>query len=194
MNSKRILATAAVLTIGAATAAVISGMGRSEPPAKEAPKGGSDHMAPQARSAAMDSLKKLAGTWEMPEQKDKAMPAGTSIFKVTSGGTMVQETMAVGTPHEMTNTYHMDGKNLVVTHYCAAGNQPRMQAVDPMNAQVLHFKFRDGTNLDPAKDGYMGELKITIIDADHIKQEWTYFKDGKASTEHQVSFEMSRKK
>lgn len=201
---------AAAVVISSAGLAALGGWGQppkkegparnAEPPKKEAvkdadkkdqPKGEDSHKASQAPSAAMDAIKKLAGTWEGTE----AMPDGSKgslVFKVTSGNSVVLETMMPGTEHEMTNAYHMDGKDLVFTHYCAAGNQPRLKAKDPQAAKTIVFEFKDGTNMDPKVSGHMGSMTLTIVDDTHLKEEWRYFKDGKTAGEPMV-FEFVKK-
>ena len=79
-----------------------------------------------------EQLKGLAGTWEgEPEGEGAEAEAETKEagvvkheIQVSAAGTVVMETMAPGTDHEMINMYHLDGEDLVLTHYCAGGNQP----------------------------------------------------------------------
>ena len=84
-----------------------------------------------ARHPGFDRLKSLEGTWTgrsgWDEGADKGAGEVTVIYKVTAAGSAVQETLFPGTPHEMVTMYHMDGADLMLTHYCAAGNQPRMK-------------------------------------------------------------------
>ena len=48
------------------------------------------------------------------------------VYRNVSGGTAVEERIFAGTPKEMITVYHGDGSNRVLmTHYCALGNQPR---------------------------------------------------------------------
>ena len=44
--------------------------------------------------------------------------------------------------------FHLDGDRLILTHYCMAGNQPRMQATsyDAKKGEI-RFQFLDATNL-----------------------------------------------
>ena len=87
---------------------------------------------------AFDELKSLAGTWrgeiegEGGEAEAEKMDEAIHEFRVSAAGTVVMETMGPGTEHEMINMYHIDGDDLVLTHYCAGGNQPcsvRLMAV-----------------------------------------------------------------
>jgi hypothetical protein len=135
---------------------------------------------------AFEKLKSLAGTWEAQTPEGP----GTSVFSVGSGGSSVREVMLPGTDHEMTNMYHLDGDTLVMTHYCAVGNQPRMRARGVTDPNVIDFKFDSVTNRTSKDQLYMGSMKLTIVDADHIKQEWTSY----GGDHGPVAFELTRKK
>ncbi len=143
------------------------------------------------KAVLFDQLKPLAGTWESLDAKGN--PDGsTSVFSVSSAGSAVREIMMVGTAHEMTNMYHLDGDSVVCTHYCAEGNQPRMRAT-PATARPgrIEFKFDSVTNHTRADQECMGEMTLIIKDADHIRQEWCSYKDGKAH--EPFGFELRRK-
>ena len=131
---------------------------------------------PQQNAALIDQVKQLAGTWEI--LSDKGEVEGTSTFAVSSGGSVVREIMFVGAEQEMTNVYHMDGPTLVMTHYCAAGNQPRLRAAAGKPG-TIEFKTDSVTNWTGGSKEYMGELTLTIRDKDHISQSWTSFAEGK---------------
>src|SRR4051794_3675893 len=77
-----------------------------------------------AEKKPFDLLKSLEGTWEKTGPDGK--PTAVS-FHTSAAGSVVIETMFAGSQHEMMNAYHMDGDNLIVTHYCAQGVQPRMK-------------------------------------------------------------------
>ena len=119
----------------------------------------------------------LAGTWESKD--DKGQNHATNVFAVTSGGSAIREIMFPGDKMEMTNLYHMDGPSMILTHYCAAGNQPRMRAAPGDKPNVFEFKFDSVTDLHNAGDEYMGQMRMTIIDKDHVKQEWFSYVGGK---------------
>lgn len=153
-----------------------------------------------------EKLKSLVGEWveaeqpaaekgEKGEQTEKAEKKDAQpavVYRVVAAGSVVQETLFPGTPHEMVTMYYMDGPDLVLTHYCAAHNQPHMKAEKAANDRQLIFKFAGGSNIDPAKDGHMHDLTMTFIDADHIRSEWTYYADGKKGDTK--TFELARKK
>ena len=140
-----------------------------------------------AKASLFDKLKPLAGTWLGTDGKVKVES------RLTSAGSVLLETMMPGTPHEMVNAYHLDGDAVVVTHYCAMGNQPRMAASAEKAPGVVVFTLRDATNVDVKTGEYMGQLTLTIRDADHVVQEWQSFKAGKAEGEI-TRIELARKK
>ena len=135
-------------------------------------------------AAAFERLKALAGTWTgTVMQKDG--PRAEVRWELISARTAVMETMFPGTDHEMRSVYHMDGADLVLTHYCAVGNQPRMRlSVASSRPDELVFDFAGGTNLDPAKDLHVHSGRIRLVDADHLEAEWAVLKDGKVGGHH----------
>ena len=134
-----------------------------------------------------DQLKGLEGTWkgkpegEGAEAEAEADAAGivTHEIRVSAAGTAVMETMGPGTEHEMINMYHLDGEDLVLTHYCASGNQPQMRLDrEESTSEMLIFEFSGGTNFDPAVDGHIHSARIEMIDSTHMDSIWHGYKDG----------------
>ncbi len=141
--------------------------------------------------AAFERLKSLAGSWEgtSNETKDKAVVR----YQVTSGGSVVMETLAPGGEYEMVTMYHLAGDELVLTHYCAAKNQPRMKLDRRKStADELVFEFAGGTNIEPKKTGHMHALRVNFTGADTVEAHWTYFQDGKSGGTS--DFKFARKK
>src|SRR5262245_26592021 len=67
-------------------------------------------------NAALEKLKKLAGTWVAADTDGKATDQVVSIIKVTAGGSAVHETVFPGQPHEMISVYTAEGPYVVMTH------------------------------------------------------------------------------
>jgi len=140
--------------------------------------------------AAFDSLAALEGSWKgVPEgdgeeAKAEAEAAGEVVheFRLSAAGTVVMETMGPGTPHEMINMYHLDGEELVLTHYCAGGNQPTMRLDrESSSAGRFVFDFTGGTNLDPAVDKHIHSAEIVLGEPGRITSIWEAFADGKTA-------------
>src|SRR5262249_48913242 len=150
--------------------------------------------AQPANAAALEKLKKLAGEWVAADKDGKATAQLVTVFRVTSAGSAVHETIFPGTGHEMVAVYHLDGKDLVMTHYCALGNQPRRKRDAASTGNKLKFQFAGGSNIDPAKDMHMHEGSITIVDDNHIEWSWQAYDGGKVADGHMVSMKLVRKK
>jgi hypothetical protein len=146
--------------------------------------------APANAMAGLEKMKALAGTWE---GKNSASAAVTANYAAVSGGSAVMETLSPEGEPNMVTLYHLDGDRLMMTHYCAAGNQPRMRAVlGSADGKKIAFKFQDATNLPSADAGHMVAMTVTWKDADHITQAWTWREKGKPDKVE--AFQFTRKK
>ena len=129
---------------------------------------------------AFSRLKKLEGEWKVSHSEKSHGEMKNEVFKVTAAGSSLMETTALGTKHEMVTMYHLDGKDLIAVHYCAAGNAPRLK-LDLKNSKpdFLSFIFDGGSNLDPAKDMHIHALRIKFLEGGKVESEWDAFMDGK---------------
>jgi hypothetical protein len=137
---------------------------------------------------AFEQLKTLAGSWsgtaegqgEEAEAEAQKVDKVVHDFRVSAASTLVMEIMGPDSQYEMINMYHLDGEDLVLTHYCAAGNQPTMRLdSEKSTPQKLVFAFTGGTNLDPAVDSHIHSAEITLVDDDTIVSDWTSWSGGK---------------
>ena len=150
--------------------------------------GAAPTLADMAKTPAdvFDQLRALEGSWAvMAEQTagephdEEASLTGRFDFRVTGGGSVVMETMNAGTSHEMINMYHMDGDDLVLTHYCAAGNQPTMKLDrDGLGEGKMNFAFTGGTNLDPAVDQHIHSAEFSWLEDGRLTADWTAWGGG----------------
>lgn len=142
--------------------------------------------APAAPQAAFSRLKTLAGEWKGTIGSPDG-PPGRVIYRVTANGHTVMETLFPGTDHEMISMYHLDGKELVLTHYCAAGNQPRMK-FNPgkSTATELVFDFNGGSNLDAAKDGHIHCGRLRLPEPNRMEAHWVFYAGGQPAGTNSV--------
>ena len=177
MSHARSLSLRVVLSALAQTAAAVPA--RAEGPAVE-PK------------AAFERLKSLAGTWEGQAGDGQPGMAATVTYRVASGGSVVEETLFPGSSHEMVSMYHLADGNLVMTHYCSMGNQPRMRFDSKSSTpDRLVFAFDGGTSFDPAKDVHI-HSGVLEWNGDALHADWAAWQGGKEAG-HKV-FELHRKK
>lgn len=133
---------------------------------------------PLTAQAAFQILKSLAGEWAGTVGSPTGNPERVQ-FRVTSGGSAVFERQFPDQAHEMTSVYHLDGPHLLMTHYCAAGNQPRMKLnLQASSPTELVFDHDGGTNLDPTKDGHVNSGRLRITAPDAFTAEWYFHVNG----------------
>jgi len=110
-------------------------------------------------------------------------------FRMTAGGSALMSEIHGHGPENMISMFHVDGDRFLMTHYCGAGNQPRMKVI-ASDAKSVSFEFVDGTNIKPG-DGHMQRVTFTQPDAAHHTEEWVFLDHG---TEHKEAFTLERAK
>jgi hypothetical protein len=153
--------------------------------------------------AAFKKLKTLVGSWKgktTHEEKEEAKkehgddhPAEVDVtFKLTGAGSALVETQFPGMPHEMVSVYHLDGNELRMTHYCAAGNQPRVKLDRAKSTpDEFIFIFDGGSNLDPEKDMHIHGVRIKFEKDGEVTSAWDGYSGGKKAGT--TTFHMTRK-
>jgi hypothetical protein len=154
----------------------------------------SGKLPPAPTNPAFEKLKTLAGTWLAADDDGKPTDQIVSIIRVTAGGSAVHETLFPGQPQEMISIYTVDGPDLVMTHYCVLGNQPRLKADPKSPANQIRFQFAGGSNLDPTKDTHMHSATLTIVDDGHIEVAGVGWQGGAPAKEMCCGMKLVRKK
>jgi hypothetical protein len=139
---------------------------------------------------SFDQLKTLAGSWEGKNSMGEPLQVS---YRLTGAGSALMSEI-VGHGHDMITMFNLDGPGrLLMTHYCSAGNQPRMVGTMSPDGKTVTFNFLDATNLISEQKGHMQSLVVTMIDPDHHTEDWNFIaNDGK--TQHQEHFELQRQK
>jgi hypothetical protein len=150
-----------------------------------------DEKAAGANAKRFEALKKLAGDWVKVGEDGKPTDKVVSSIRVTSAGNTVQETLFPGSDKEMVTMYHLDGADLILTHYCMLGNQPRMRAEPGKDANTIVFKFISGTNLKSKDQHHMHQATLTFDGKDRFKAVWVSCKEGKPC--HTATLDLVRK-
>ena len=142
--------------------------------------------AASAAQKSFEDLKALDGTWEGTVKNGQPVEVD---YRVTSNGSALMS--EIKGKEDMISMFHLDGERLLMTHYCSAGNQPRMVASASPDGKTFTFAFIDGTNLATPDAGHMSRLIISMPDANHHTEEWIYNDHGKEMKE---VFDLWRKK
>jgi len=167
MKSLHSLAVVAVL--GLASVVCAQEMQKPEAPKSEAQK-------------SFDQLKTLAGSWQgsmavdPPSKEFEGKTVQVSLRPTSMGNALLHEMKVSGRPDDPITMLYLDGDHLLLTHYCDAGNRPRMVARTSSDGKTVEFDFLD---LSGSNDyGHMHHAAFTVIDANHHVEEWTYMQQG----------------
>lgn len=139
-------------------------------------------------AAALEKFKALEGSWTTT---DKDGHKRTATYEVVAEGSAVLETfqMSDDKSKTMVTLYHLNGDELMLTHYCMAKNQPRMKASSISNdLKEVHFDFLDATNLPSPESGHMYKAHFRFVDSDTLWTEWTFRQDGKDAFSESESY------
>src|SRR5579863_8926676 len=132
--------------------------------------------AQSAAQKSFEQLKSLAGSWDGTVD---GQPMHVSL-RVTSMGNALMHEMKGPGPDDPITMFNLDGDRLLLTHYCDAGNQPRMVATISPDGKTIVFSFLEATNLLSTQMGHMQRVTFTFIDPDHHAEKWEFaMADGK---------------
>jgi hypothetical protein len=135
---------------------------------------------------SFDQLKALSGSWQ--GKTSDGQPVQVAYRLTANGSALMSEIQG---KEDMITMFNLDGDRLLMTHYCGAGNQPRMRATASPDGKTVTFDFLDATNLASPDSGHMHHVVISMLDANHHIEEWTYVDHGKEMKE---AFDLWRKK
>src|SRR6266404_1565130 len=137
---------------------------------------------------SFDKLKTLSGSWEgqvttVPQKAEMEGALLQLSLRVTSrGNALLHEMREAGKPddpnrydHPVTMLY-LDSDRLYLTHYCDAGNRPRMVATTSPDGKIVQFDFVDVAG--STEYGHMHHAVFTFVDANHHTEDWTYMEPG----------------
>ena len=139
-----------------------------------------------------EMLQGLEGKWKGRSTKGWA---GEASFRVIAAGSVVVETTEFEAhPGEtMMTMYHLDGDRLMLTHYCVAKNQPRLEMASFDEAgKKATFRFRDATNLPTRDKGHMDSAVFQFDDADHFSSRWSFYKNGAEEWMEEIHYQRAR--
>lgn len=130
----------------------------------------------------LEQLEPLVGSWKLKDPTSDEERAFRLDYRWISRGTTLVETWGNPAANTTQTLYHHADGELMATHYCARGNQPRLLAKSTKDADVIEFKFHDITNLSTPQDPHMVAMSFQLIDDQHMKKSETYLVEGESHT------------
>lgn len=163
-----------IVLIAGLALSLLGGDGEKPAPAERA--------ASVSREQALQSyerFKKMSGKWH--SKSTKGWEEVCTIKVIAAGSCVVSESFGAHPNETMLTMYHMDNDRLLLTHYCVAKNQPRLQLTGVTNdGRKLHFTFLDATNIPSRDSGHMDEVVYEFADDDHVTEHWSWYEKGKS--------------
>ncbi|MDQ3118235.1 MAG: hypothetical protein M3Q89_01485 [Verrucomicrobiota bacterium] len=121
-----------------------------------------------------EELKKLCGEW-----KGTTAEGGAEKGRLVAGDTVLLEAWVLSSGREALTVYHRDGDDLIATHYCPRGNQPRLKSTSVSTERGSSSSF------SPPRICLMPKLHISIASRfrsmarDSFARAETYISKGK---------------
>jgi hypothetical protein len=137
---------------------------------------------------SFDKMKTLAGSWEgrmttTPPEADIEGKLAKVTMRVTSmGNALMHEATSAARPDDPLTIFYLDGDHLLLTHYCDAGNRPRMTGKLSPDGKSVEFEFFDVAG--STEYGHMHHAVFTFIDANHHTEDWTFMHGDKPLHAH----------
>jgi hypothetical protein len=151
----------------------------------------SEPQKPEAQKSdaqkSFDKMKTLAGSWEGVLSGTGSDLDGKTMhvsLRVTSMGNALLHEMTglPGRPDDPITMFYLDGDRLMLTHYCDAGNRPRMAGKTSPDGKTVDFEFVDVAG--STQYGHMHHAMFTALDANHHSEEWTFMEGDKPVHAH----------
>jgi hypothetical protein len=171
---KTIITVCAALMTVAVTTASAGEKAKARPDAK---------IEAKASSKEFEQMKTLVGKWKGKVDMGQGPVEMESQYRMIAGGTVLEERMFPGTPHEMVTMYYDQNGKLAMTHYCVLGNRPGMK-LKSSDAKSIQFDFDATCGIDAKNESHMHAMTLTFEDADTIKVSCKGIMEGKEEPDH----------
>jgi hypothetical protein len=131
---------------------------------------------------AFATYKSLNGRWAI-ESNGKTLQIEMR-YEVGSKESIVTEQFG-----KELSVIYLDGENLLMTHFCNAGNQPRLRLKEGAQPGVLEFEMFDITNLKDASTPHVQRIVYKVIDGSRMTLEIIW---KKGQSEESEKYTLSR--
>ena len=129
---------------------------------------------------ALAVLKSFKGAWVI-QSGEKTLP-----FKMTYD-TGSKESIVTELFGKELSVFYRDGNNLLMTHFCNAGNQPRLKLKQGSHSGQLEFEMYDITNLDdPTEGSHVQRAVYNVVNDKRIELELVWSKGKSEKSEKYV--------
>lgn len=127
----------------------------------------SDSLSYADTKSAFDFFKSLKGIWTIHEN-GKILPIKMT-YDLGSRDSVITEQFG-----KELSVFYTDKTDLLMTHFCNRGNQPRLKYAPMQTANFYEFKLVDITNLANEGDPHVQSISYKIVDQNQIALELTW--------------------
>lgn len=114
--------------------------------------------------AAFEAFRSLQGSWAI-QSNGKRLPIDMT-YDVGSKNSIITEHFG-----KELGVFYRDGSDLLMTHFCNAGNQPRLRLKENSHAGRYEFEMIDITNLVSPSAPHVQRIVYTFADDKHFDLE-----------------------
>ena len=126
--------------------------------------------------AAFEAFKSFKGRWAI-QPGDKTITR-VMTYDVGSKDSIVTEQFG----SELTVIYR-DGQDLRMTHFCNAGNQPRLRLKQSRSPGLFEFEMFDITNIRNPDEAHVQKMIYRVVDDKHLELEIVWKKGDSEESE-----------
>ena len=147
-------------------------------------------------NSSFATMKALAGEWEgsiitnPPEPSVQGKVAHVTLRVTSMGNALLHEMNIPGRPDDPITMFYQEDGRLILTHYCDAGNRPRMEGKPSSAGKGVEFSLLNVSG--SMEEGHMHGAAFSVIEPDHHTEDWTFMVPGKGPV--QAHFDLRRKK
>jgi hypothetical protein len=137
---------------------------------------------------AFERLCALSGDWE--GKSSQGWTSRTEFQVIARGSVVVERTNFEAHPGEtMLTLFSLDEGELVLTHYCVAGNQPELEAtaIEAHGARI-DFTFRAAGNLGSRDEGHMDSAVYRFSGPDSFSSVWSWYQSGREQWMEEIRY------
>jgi len=134
---------------------------------------------PAGEQTPFEVFKSLQGEWSI-SAGDKALPFHMT-YALGSNGSIVTEQFG-----KELSVFYSDKGDLLMTHFCNRGNQPRLKLKAGGTSRRYEFDIFDITNLKDPSDDHVHAIIYEIADPQHIRLEIVWKKGVSEESEKYV--------
>lgn len=126
---------------------------------------------------SFNAMKALAGSWEgkitttPPAPDVQGKTVHVTLRVTSSGNALLHEIRIPGREDDPITMFYLDTGRLTLTHYCDAGNRPRMAGEFSPDGKTIDFQF---IGISGGLKEHMHHATFHLIDADHHLEDWTF--------------------